>query len=100
MNVRVVPPTAVPPYKHARPLRLFLFALTALAFLLPAADAQAQGKKSSGPTGMSDKDKAELKQKNAFEKDTDAAYKKALQQIPAKQQSVDPWGGVREAPAK
>jgi hypothetical protein len=90
----------VPHQEHTPPLRLFLFALTALALLLPVADAHAQGKKTSGPTGLSDKDKAELKQKNAFEKETDAAYKKSLERIPAKQQKVDPWGSVREAPAK
>jgi hypothetical protein len=66
--------------------------------LLPSPDALAQ--RNTGPApGLSDTDKAKALDKHLYEKDTDVAYKKALQRIP-EAKKTDPWGGVREEPKK
>ena len=55
---------------------------------------------SSPPAGLSEKEKAKLQEKRAFEKDTDEAYKSTLRKIPDVKQKVDPWGSMRSAPQK
>jgi hypothetical protein len=74
-------------------------AVIAAALLMSASFAHAQH--GSPPTGPSEKEKAKMREKRAFEKDTDEAYKSTLSKIPdAKQQKVDPWGSIRTAPQK
>jgi len=41
-----------------------------------------------------------MREKRAFEKDTDEAYKSTLSKIPDAKQKVDPWGGIRTVPQK
>jgi hypothetical protein len=55
---------------------------------------------SSPPAGLSEKEKAKLQEKRAFEKDTDEAYKSTLRKIPDVKQKVDPWGSMRTVPKK
>jgi len=54
----------------------------------------------SPPAGLSEKEKAKLQEKRAFEKDTDEAYKSTLRKIPDAKQKVDPWGSMRTVPQK
>ena len=50
---------------------------------------------------MSDKEKAKIQEKRAFQKDTDDAYQSTMSRLPdVKQQKVDPWGNVRGTPQK
>lgn len=61
----------------------------------------AHAQHSSPPAGPSEKEKAKIREKRAFERDTDEAYKSTLGRIPdAKQQKVDPWGSMRMTPQK
>lgn len=54
-----------------------------------------------GAPGMSDKEKAKIQEKRAFQKDTDDAYQSTMSRLPdVKQQKVDPWGNMRAAPQK
>ena len=55
---------------------------------------------SSPPAGLSEKEKAKLQEKRAFQKDTDEAYKSTISKIPDAKQKVDPWGSLRTAPQK
>lgn len=78
---------------------LLSIAIAASVLLMQAPYARAQH--ASAPAGMSDKQKAKIQEKRAFEKDTDEAYKAMLSKIPdAKQQKADPWGSMRTAPQK
>jgi hypothetical protein len=50
---------------------------------------------------MSDKEKAKIQEKRAFQKDTDDAYQATMGRLPdVKQQKADPWGNMRAAPQK
>ena len=93
------PPTVQCDEKNRRALRPFSAAVVAAVLLMQAPYAHAQH--SSAPAGPSEKEKAKVQEKRAFEKDTDEAYKATLSKIPdAKQQKVDPWGAMRTAPQK
>ncbi len=45
--------------------------------------------------GLSPKEKAQLEQKRALEKETDKAYKSTLDRIPNAGKNTDPWGNLR-----
>jgi hypothetical protein len=81
-----------------RVLRLIYIAVMAAVLLTQAPYVHAQHK--SAPEGLSEKEKAKLQEKRAFEKDTDEAYKSTLSKIPDAKQKVDPWGGMRTVPQK
>jgi hypothetical protein len=89
---------------HSRPtslptLHLLLIALAAAALLLQAPRADAQH--ASPPPSMSDKEKAKIQEKRAFQKDTEDAYQSTMSRLPdVKPQKVDPWGNMRAAPQK
>jgi hypothetical protein len=68
-------------------VKLFAATLTAAALLAEAAYAQPI-------PGLSPKEKAQLEQKQARDKDIDNAYKSTLDRIPARKDS-DPWGNLR-----
>jgi len=77
----------------------FLIVVGAVALLMQATCAYAQH--ASAPPGMSDKEKAKIQEKRAFQKDTDDAYQSTMSRLPdVKQQKVDPWGNMRAAPQK
>jgi len=85
--------------ERARPMRTLIvltIGLTVTVLSAPYAHAQ----HSSPPAGMSEKEKAKLQEKRAFEKDTDEAYKSTISKIPDAKQKVDPWGTMRTAPQK
>jgi hypothetical protein len=71
-------------------MRLFLLAITALAFLVAPASAQMAGKRSGGA------DHAKLPE---APKPDEKAYKAALERIPDPKEKYDPWGGVVASPA-
>lgn len=53
------------------------------------------------PQGPSEKEKAKIQEKRAFEKDTDEAYQATIGRMPdVKQQKIDPWGSIRPPPQK
>jgi hypothetical protein len=79
-------------------MRPFSIAVVAVVLLMQAPCAYAQH--SSPPAGPSEKEKAKLQEKRAFEKDTDEAYKSTISKIPDAKQKVDPWGSMRTAPQK
>jgi hypothetical protein len=79
-------------------MRPFSIAVVAVVLLMQAPYAYAQH--SSPPAGPSEKEKAKLQEKRAFEKDTDEAYKSTISKIPDAKQKVDPWGSMRTAPQK
>ena len=87
-----------------RPTPHTLYALIAVALLLPAAHALAQdsgGGHSGGmlpiPLGGQQKPPPTPEEQERQEK-IDADYKAATKKIPS-QKAVDPWGDVRQAPA-
>ena len=85
--------------KNRRALRPFSVAVVAAVLLMQPPYAYAQH--GSPPAGLSEKEKAKMQEKRAFEKDTDEAYKSTLSRMPdAKQPKVDPWGNMRAAPQK
>src|SRR5215467_11872190 len=85
--------------KAKRPPFSFLIVVGAAALLMEATSAYAQH--ASAPAGMSDKDKAKIQEKRAFQKDTDDAYQSTMSRLPdVKQQKADPWGNMRAAPQK
>jgi hypothetical protein len=45
--------------------------------------------------GLSPKEKAQLEQKRAREKETDKDYKSTLDRIPEASKNTDPWGNLR-----
>src|SRR5215510_6385230 len=92
------PPTVRRDEKNRRALRPFSVAVVAAVLLMqpPYADAQ----HASPPTGPSEKEKAKMQEKRAFEKDTDEAYKSTISKIPDAKQKIDPWGNMRTAPQK
>jgi hypothetical protein len=90
------PPTVRCDEKNTRALRLFAMAIVAATLLIPAPFANAQH--GSPPAGPSEKEKAKMQEKRAFEKDTDEAYKSTISRIPDAKQKVDPWGST--APQK
>jgi hypothetical protein len=93
------PPTVQRDENNRRALRPFSVAVVAAVLLMQPPYAHAQH--GSPPAGPSEKEKAKMQEKRAFEKDTDEAYKSTLSKIPdAKQQKVDPWGSMRTAPQK
>jgi hypothetical protein len=81
---------------------LYSFAImvaAAAALLMQAPCAHAQH--ASPPPSMSDKEKAKIQEKRAFQKETDDAYQSTISRMPdVKQQKVDPWGNMRAAPQK
>ena len=81
-----------------RVLRLIYIAVMAAGLLTQAPYVHAQHK--SAPAELSEKEKAKLQEKRAFEKDTNEAYKSTLSKIPNAKQKVDPWGSIRTAPQK
>jgi hypothetical protein len=85
-------------FSDRRRMKKIIIAMLAAALFAQVADAQTHKAASPGP---SDADIAKMKQKQAFEKDTDAAYRSSLQKIPEVKQNVDPWGNLRtpNAPA-
>ena len=96
------PLTSPPTSRHdekAKPLSSFVTVVGAAAFLMQATCAYAQH--ASAPQGMSDKEKAKIQEKRAFQKDTDDAYQATMGRLPdVKQQKADPWGNMRAAPQK
>jgi hypothetical protein len=82
----------------SRALRPFSISVVAAVLLmqLPCAHAQQRTPVSE----QSEKEKAKMREKRAFEKDTDEAYKSTLSKIPDAKQKVDPWGGIRTVPQK
>jgi hypothetical protein len=96
-------PTIIQPFsgmKHRYALRPFYMAMVATLLLMQPPYAHAQ-QHSSPPAGASEKEKAKIREKRAFERDTDEAYKSTISRIPdAKQQKVDPWGSMRTTPQK
>ena len=82
-------------------LALHLFFLAAVAALMLVQVPCAHAQRASPSQGPSEKEKAKIQEKRAFEKDTDEAYKSTLSKIPdAKKQTVDPWGNMRTAPQR
>jgi hypothetical protein len=77
---------------------LIVLTIGLIVTVLSAPCAHAQH--SSPPAGMSEKEKAKLQEKRAFEKDTDEAYKSTISKIPDAKQKLDPWGNMRTAPQK
>jgi hypothetical protein len=77
---------------------LIIMAVIAAALLMQMPSLHAQH--GSPPSGLSEKEKARLQEKRAFEKDTDEAYKSTLSKIPDVKQKVDPWGSMRTVPKK
>lgn len=78
---------------------LLYIAIAASVLLMQAPYARAQH--ASAPAGMSDKQKAKIQEKRAFEKDTDDAYQTTINRMQdVKPQKVDPWGNIRTAPQK
>jgi len=73
-------------------MRVLIAALIAATVLPPAAYAQ---QPRSPPVPMSDEQKARIREKETYQKDTDAAYKSTLKRIPDAKQNVDPWGNLR-----
>jgi len=92
-------PTVQGDGKNRQALRPISIAVVAAVLLMQAPYVYAQH--SSSPAGPSEKEKAKMQEKRAFEKDTDEAYKSTLGRIPdAKQQKVDPWSSIRAVPQK
>jgi hypothetical protein len=95
MHGSLTPPPTVQ-RKNGRALCPFSMAVAA-ALLIQVPYAHAQHR--SAPAAPSEKEKAKVQEKRAFEKDTDEAYKATIGRIPdAKQQKADPWGSMRTAP--
>ena len=93
------PSTIRPDKKAKRPPFSFLIVVGAAALLTQATSAYAQH--ASASAGMSDKEKAKIQEKRAFQKDTDDAYQSTMSRLPdVKQQKADPWGNMRAAPQK
>ena len=91
------PPTIRPDKKAKHPPFSFLIVVGLAALLATSAYAQ----HASAPQGMSDKEKAKLQEKRAFQKETDDAYQSTMSRLPdVKQQKADPWGNMRTAPQK
>lgn len=97
------PLTSPPPSRHDEKAKRFpssfVTVIGAAAVLMQATCASAQH--ASAPQSMSDKEKAKIQEKRAFQKDTDDAYQATMGRLPdAKQQKADPWGNMRAAPQK
>ena len=77
-------------------VRSFRFAdfNAAFAFMTRAA-LLAQGAQAQPIPGQSPKEKARADQEKATAKETDAAYKARLNNIPDAKQPLDPWGQMR-----
>ena len=87
--------------KNGSPLRPFFSVIVAATLLLVQALCAAAQHASPSSSGPSEKEKARMQEKRAFEKDVDEAYKSTLGRMPdAKEQKVDPWGSMRTAPQK
>ena len=69
-------------------LRIVLAAVAVAALL-------AQGAQAQPIPGQSPKEKARADQEKATAKETDAAYKARLNNIPDAKQPLDPWGQMR-----
>ena len=92
-------PSTSPTTVRHRVLHLLLMAVGAAALLIQAPCADAQH--ASPPPSMSDKEKAKIQERRAYQKDTDDAYQSTMSRLPdVKQQKVDPWGNMRAAPQK
>jgi hypothetical protein len=75
-------------------MRPILAALIAIACCLaPAAYAQ-HAKSSAG--GLSDKQKADILEKQKERKSTSDAYDATIKQIPNSDKKLDPWGNMRQ----
>ena len=74
-------------------MRTVLAALIAIACLAPAAYAQ-HSRSSAG--GLSDKQKADILEKQKERKSTSDAYDATIKQIPDSDKKVDPWGNMRQ----
>jgi hypothetical protein len=93
------PPAIRHDEKAKRSAFSFLIVAGTAALLMQATCAYAQH--ASAPAGMSDKEKAKIQEKRAFQKDTDDAYQSTMSRLPdVKQQKVDPWGNMRGTPQK
>ena len=77
-----------------------LFSLAVVAAVLLIQPFYADAQHASPPRGPSEKEKAKMQEKRAFEKDTDEAYKSTISKIPDAKQKIDPWGNMRTAPQK
>ena len=83
----------------SRALRPFSISVVAAVLLMQPPCAHAQQR--TPLSEQSEKEQTKMREKRAFEKDIDEAYKSTLKKIPdVKQQKVDPWGSVRTAPQK
>jgi|SRR6266550_3317780 hypothetical protein len=83
--------------RNRRALHLFCLAAVAALMLVQVPCAHAQ--RASPSQGPSEKEKAKIQEKRAFEKDTDEAYQTTIGRMPeVKQQKVDPWGSIRTPP--
>ena len=76
------------------------FSMAVVAAVLLMQPFYADAQHASPPTGPSEKEKAKIQEKRAFEKDTDEAYKSTISKIPDAKQKIDPWGSMRTAPQK
>ena len=97
------PLTSAPTSRHDEKAKRFpssfVIVIGAAALLMQATCAYAQH--ASATQGMSDKEKAKIQEKRAFQKDTDDAYQATMGRLPdVKQQKADPWGNMRAAPQK
>jgi hypothetical protein len=70
------------------PVKIFTATMIAMTLLTQISYAQPI-------PGLSPKEKAQLEQKQAHEKDTDRAYKSTLDRIPDASKNADPWGSLR-----
>jgi Tfp pilus assembly protein PilN len=73
------------------PMRAFIAALIAAALFTQTAYAQHK----APADGPSEKQKAEVQAKRAYQKDTDEAYKSTIDKIPDSKKTADPWGSMR-----
>ncbi len=74
-------------------MRRILAALIAIACLTPVAYAQ----HASAPgAGMSDKQKAEILEKQKYRQSTSDSYNATIKQIPDSDKKADPWGNMRQ----
>jgi len=73
-------------------MRTVLAALIVVACLAPAAYAQ----HATPPAGMSDKQKADILEKQKRRQSTNDAYNATIKQIPDSDKKFDPWGNMRQ----
>ena len=74
-------------------MRTVLAALIAIACLAPAAYAQ---KHAAPAAEMSDKQKADIQEKQRNRKSTNDAYNATIKQMPDSDKKFDPWDNMRQ----